>query len=130
MGSAVGTGTEVPLPGETSTEWQALSLVHFPTVPSRNGSLFPYQKTAVPLAPPACASTINTPGAWHRDPGNLGSQRPGLFRQWEGEALPNFPPVSLQAQAGSASHGLGNPRSIPRNLAETDDQQPSGPGGV
>lgn len=38
--------------------------------------------------------------------------------------MPNFPPPSLQAQAGSASHGLGNPHSIPRNLAETDDQQP------
>jgi hypothetical protein len=33
--------------------------------------------------------------------------------------LPNFPPLSLQAQAGPASHGLGNPRSPPRNLAET-----------
>lgn len=76
VGNAVARGSEALSPA-----WPALGdrhhlPAHFPTVRSRNSSLFPYQKTAVPPAPPACASTINTPG--------LGT---GIRGTWEAGAL-------------------------------------------
>jgi hypothetical protein len=72
VGNAVAAGFEAPSPERAALSGRPL-WAHFPTVPSRDRSLFPYQKTAVLLAPPACASTINTPQPWHRDLGNLGS---------------------------------------------------------
>lgn len=77
---------------------------------------------------PGMCQHYKYPRPWHRDPGNLGSRSPERCGQWEGDTLPNFPLLSLQAQAGSASHGLGNP-AVFLGIWQTDDQQPSRPGG-